>query len=68
MVDSPLDAARGSDVLLVATEWPEFAEVDMDQVADVMKGHRVVDTRNLLDPVAVRSAGLDYWGFGRPGA
>jgi hypothetical protein len=37
-------------------------------VASVMKGHRVVDTRNLLDPLAVRSAGLDYWGFGRPGA
>jgi UDPglucose 6-dehydrogenase len=68
MVASPLEAARGSDVLLVATEWPEFAEVDLNQVASVMKGHRVVDTRNLLDPLAVRSAGLDYWGFGRPGA
>ena len=54
--------------LLIATEWPEFLTVDLDAVAAAMKGYRVVDARNLLDPAAVRSAGLDYWGLGRPGA
>ena len=37
-------------------------------VAAAMKGYRVVDARNLLDSAAVRAAGLDYWGLGRPGA
>ncbi len=68
MVDSPLEAVTGADVLLVATEWPEFLTVDLGDVASAMKGHRVVDSRNLLDPSAVRAAGLDYWGLGRPGA
>jgi UDPglucose 6-dehydrogenase len=68
MASSPVEAARGADVLLVATEWPQFAEVDMTEVAAVMKGYRVVDSRNLLDPSVVRKAGLDYWGLGRPGA
>lgn len=68
MAASPLEAARGADVLLVATEWPEFLTVDLGEVAEAMKGHRVVDARNLLDPSAVRAAGLDYWGLGRPGA
>ncbi|HSO49289.1 MAG TPA: nucleotide sugar dehydrogenase, partial [Acidimicrobiia bacterium] len=68
MVDSAIGAAIDADVLLVATEWPEFGEVDMTGVKDVMRGHRVVDARNLLDPKAVRAAGLDYWGLGRPGA
>lgn len=68
MVSSPIDAADGADVLVVATEWPEFKEVDLEEVRRVMKGHRVVDARNLLDPTAVRAAGLDYWGLGRPGA
>ena len=68
MVDDPVEVARDADVLLVATEWPEFLTVDISAVADVMKGHRVVDSRNLLDPVAVRAVGLDYWGLGRPGA
>lgn len=68
MASDPIAAATGADVLLVATEWPEFATVDMAQVAAVMKGHRVVDARNLLDSASVRAAGLDYWGLGRPGA
>ena len=66
--DSALEAVNGADVLLIATEWPEFATIDLTAVASRMRGHRIVDARNLLDPKAVRSAGLDYWGLGRPGA
>ena len=66
--DSALEAVDGADVLLIATEWPEFATVDLTKVASRMRGHRIVDARNLLDPKAVRAAGLDYWGLGRPGA
>lgn len=68
MATDPVAATVDADVLLVATEWPEFTTVDMTEVAAVMKGHRVVDARNLLDSAAVRDAGLDYWGLGRPGA
>lgn len=68
MIADPVEAAREADVLLIATEWPEFLTVDLHAVAEAMKGYRVVDARNLLDPAAVRGAGLDYWGLGRPGA
>lgn len=68
MVAGPIEATRDADVLFVATEWPEFLTVDMTEVAEAMKGYRVVDSRNLLDPTAVRAAGLDYWGLGRPNA
>lgn len=68
LAPDPIAAVTGADVLLVATEWTEFASVDMRRVAAAMKGYRVVDARNLLDPAAVRAAGLDYWGLGRPGA
>lgn len=64
----PLEAVVDADVLLVATEWPEFGTVEMKEVAIRMRGHRVVDARNVLDSAAVRAAGLDYWGLGRPGA
>ncbi len=67
MAPDPVAATADADVLLVATEWKEFQEVDFNEVAHVMRGHRVVDARNLLDPKVVRSAGLDYWGLGRPG-
>ncbi len=65
---SALEAVDGADVLLVSTEWPEFATVDLKEVSQRMRGHRVVDARNLLDPKQVREVGLDYWGLGRPGA
>jgi UDPglucose 6-dehydrogenase len=68
MAPDPVAAATDSDVLLIATEWPEFLTVDMLEVAKAMRGHRVVDARNLLDPKKVRAVGLDYWGLGRPGA
>jgi UDPglucose 6-dehydrogenase len=68
MASDPVSAVRDADVLLVVTEWPEFLTVDMTAVASAMKGYRVVDARNLLDPARVRAAGLDYWGLGRPRA
>lgn len=68
MAADPIEAVTDADVLLVVTEWPEFSTVDMTKVAAAMKGHRVVDARNLLDAATVRAAGLDYWGLGRPRA
>lgn len=68
LASSPVEAARGADVVLLATDWPEFIRVDLRQVASVMRGRRLVDARNLLDPPAVRAAGLDYEGLGRPTA
>jgi UDPglucose 6-dehydrogenase len=61
----PYGAAAGADVLVVLTEWPEFAEVDLDRLAASMRGASIVDTRNVLDPSAVRQRGLTYDGVGR---
>lgn len=65
-VDDPVDCASGADLVLVATEWPEFRRVDFDRVADAMRGDLVYDARNLLDPDTVRAAGLRYVALGRP--
>ena len=60
------EALRGADVMVLLTEWPEFTSLDPHRVAETMRGHAVVDTRNLLDPASFRSAGLAYDGVGRP--
>ncbi|MEX0946086.1 MAG: UDP binding domain-containing protein, partial [Acidimicrobiia bacterium] len=62
---SPLEAVDGADVLLIATEWPEFTAIDLGEVRTRMRGRTVVDARNLLDPATVRGAGLEYFGLGR---
>ncbi len=61
-----MDIADDVDVVCVFTEWPEFAKVDLEVLANrVGKGTTVVDTRNLFDPDAVKNAGLRYDGVGR---
>ncbi|MGI9646611.1 MAG: hypothetical protein ACR2O6_14995 [Ilumatobacteraceae bacterium] len=53
-------------MLAVLTEWPEFAKLDLGEVAKrAGAGTVVVDTRNLFDPPLVREAGLEYDGVGR---
>lgn len=62
----PFAAAAGAKVVVIATEWPEFATLDLARLADVTADDAaVVDTRNLLDPTAVRDHGLRYDGVGR---
>ena len=63
--DSPYAAAEGVDVLVIATEWPEFGDLDLDRLRDVMKRPVIVDMRNVLDPATARAAGFDYTGVGR---
>ena len=63
---SALAATNGADVLVVATEWPEFTEVDPVQIASTMRGDLVVDLRNLLDTEQIRAAGLRHRQIGKP--
>jgi UDPglucose 6-dehydrogenase len=63
-----LEAAAGADAVVLVTEWPEFAELDLGELAQVMRGDVLVDGRNFLDADRVRDAGLVYEGVGRPGA
>jgi len=65
MAADALDATKAADVLLIATEWGEFQNVDLGEVRDAMRGDAIVDARNLLDPGAVRRLGLRYSGVGR---
>jgi UDPglucose 6-dehydrogenase len=66
--DDPVEAAKDADLLIVATEWPEFRRVELTEVAAVMRRPLVYDVRNLLDADAVREAGMDYVALGRPKA
>jgi len=65
VVDDPLLAVADADVLVIATEWPQFSAIDLRTVRDVMRGSAVVDARNLLDPVTVQQLGMSYTGIGR---
>jgi UDPglucose 6-dehydrogenase len=63
---NPLEAVAGADAVVLVTEWAQFGELDWNDVAAKMNGTLVIDGRNALDVTAVRAAGLDYEGVGRP--
>ncbi len=65
LCEDPYAACEGADVLVVLTEWPQFAAFDLEKVAAVMATPAIVDTRNLLDPALARAAGCSYQGRGR---
>lgn len=64
VVPDAYQAAKGADVVALLTEWPAFRALDWARVADLMAGHYVVDTRNLLDADSLTDAGLTLRGIG----
>jgi UDPglucose 6-dehydrogenase len=61
-----LDAVRGADALVLATEWPEYAHVDADAVGNAMAHRNLLDGRNHLDHAAYRKAGFRVHAIGVP--
>jgi UDPglucose 6-dehydrogenase len=61
----PYVACEGADVVAVLTEWDEFRWLDFERVGNALSARRIVDTRNLLDPAALRRHGYTYVGVGR---
>ena len=62
---SAMEAAAGAEALIIATEWPEFAVIDLAELRDTMRTPLIFDGRNLIDPVAAASFGFQYHGIGR---
>lgn len=62
---SAMAAAAGAEALIIATEWPEFAAIDLNELRETMRTPLIFDGRNLLDPVAATSFGFQYRGMGR---
>jgi UDPglucose 6-dehydrogenase len=65
LADSAIQAARGADAVVLATEWPAYVTIDPAALAAEMSGKVYVDARNALDPGSVRAAGLHYLALGR---
>lgn len=59
------ELAHGADALLLATEWPQYAALDLSRLAGRMRHPLLVDARNLFNPEDVRAAGFEYTGVGR---
>ncbi len=66
LVDSPLEAVEGAEALILATEWKEFASVDLGEVKKRMHTPLIFDGRNFFDPATMAGHGFTYRAIGRP--
>jgi UDPglucose 6-dehydrogenase len=57
--------AEGCDALVIATEWPEFKELDLDRARRGMTHPILFDGRNLFDPAEMERLGWVYKSVGR---
>jgi UDPglucose 6-dehydrogenase len=62
---SALDAVDGAEALIIATEWSEFANVDLALVKERMITPIVFDGRNLFDSETMGQLGFRYHSIGR---
>jgi UDPglucose 6-dehydrogenase len=62
----PIEAVRKADAILVLTEWKEVVELDWKTVKGLVNQPYIMDGRNALNPVYIRSLGFHYSGVGIP--
>jgi UDPglucose 6-dehydrogenase len=65
LAKNPYDAVAGCDVLVLMTEWKEFASPDFARISEAMKGKLVFDGRNIWSKTILTSFGFKYFGVGR---
>jgi len=59
------DVASGADVLVLATEWNQFRNLDLKRLRELLREPVFVDLRNVYDPARMRENGFRYTGVGR---
>ncbi|CAE6467120.1 unnamed protein product [Rhizoctonia solani] len=63
---SALEACKGAEAVVIATEWKEFTQIDWETVYGGMnKPAFVFDGRLILDPAAMRKVGFTVVTIGR---
>lgn len=58
-------AVVGADVLVLATEWNQFRNLNLEKIKRLMRRPILVDLRNVYEPERVRMLGFTYCGVGR---
>jgi UDPglucose 6-dehydrogenase len=65
LAGDPYEAATDAACVVICTAWPEFRELDLRRLGEVMAFRNVVDGRNLLDGSSLAKAGFAYRAMGR---
>ena len=59
------DCLKDSDALVILTEWNEFRSLSPSKLLGVMKGNKLIDLRNALNPKNFNGSEFDLIQIGR---
>lgn len=63
--NSPYEAVKNADALLIITEWSEFINIDLKRVKEEMRLPIIIDGRNIYDRKKMIDLGFEYYCMGR---
>jgi UDPglucose 6-dehydrogenase len=63
--NDPYETCKGSDCLVVITEWDEFKELDFKKIKKLLRSPLIFDGRNIYEPKNMEKLGFTYIGIGR---
>jgi len=61
------DTAKGCDGLILATEWNQLRNLDLERMKEALKQPVFIDLRNVYEPTKMAELGFRYAGVGRTG-
>lgn len=62
------DALQDADGVIIMTEWQEFKELTVSDIANLVRQRVLVDARNIVDATELRNNDFAYAYIGRPGS
>lgn len=63
--NTPYDAVRDVDAIILVTEWKEFSLLDFKKVKELSKGNIFIDGRNVFEYNEMKEFGFEYYCIGR---
>ena len=59
------EAIKGSDAVVILTEWNQFRNIDLERAKKLMRGSVLCDFRNLYERSVAEKVGFKYFAVGR---
>lgn len=63
--DDMYSCVKNADVLVILTEWKQFADADLEVMAQLMRTKKILDFRNMLDGKQALKLGFEYQCIGK---
>jgi UDPglucose 6-dehydrogenase len=59
------EALKGANAVLILTDWPQFKEIKLDELAQLLEEKIIIDGRNIFDLQQMEKNGFYYASIGR---